>query len=79
MSRDERARASPSIVKAAVSPLQAQATAPPGARIVRAAIFPAIGFSRVGNSDAGFLALEVLGLLDEPDRGFKDAVIPRPS
>ena len=65
--------ASSSVAKAAVSPLQAPAAAPAGARIARVAIHPAIGFSRVGNSDAWFPAPEVPGLLDEPEGGFKDS------
>ena len=64
--------ASPFLGKAAISPLQAQPAAPQGARITRVAIFPAIGFSRVGNSDAWFLSPEVPGLMDEPQGGFKD-------
>jgi hypothetical protein len=59
--------------KAAVSPLQAAELAPEGARIARVAIFPAIGFSRVGNSAEWFAAPEVPGLLAEPAGGFKDA------
>ena len=50
---------------------EAQQPAPAGARIVRAAIFPAIGFSRVGNGDEWFLAPEVPGLMTEPPGGFK--------
>lgn len=61
----------PGLFKAAVLPLQAQPAAPAGARIVRAAIFPAIGFSRVGNGDEWFLAPEVPGLMHEPQGGFK--------
>lgn len=63
--------AAPALFKAAVSPAQAQQPAPAGARIVRAAIFPAIGFSRVGNGDEWFLAPEVPGLMIEPPGGFK--------
>lgn len=63
--------AAPSLFKAAVLPLQAQEAAPAGARIVRAAIFPAIGFSRVGNGGEWFLAPEVPGLMNEPAGGFK--------
>ncbi|MBN8938895.1 MAG: CTQ-dependent glycine oxidase GoxA [Rhizobiales bacterium] len=63
--------AGPALFKAAVSPAQAQQPAPAGARIVRAAIFPAIGFSRVGNGDEWFLAPEVPGLMIEPSGGFK--------
>lgn len=58
--------------KAAISPLAAQEAAPEGARIARVAIFPAIGFSRVGNSGEWFTAPEVPGLLNEPEGGFKD-------
>ncbi len=58
--------------KASISPLHAREAAPAGARIARVAIFPAIGFSRVGNSGEWFLAPEVPGLLDEPEGGFKD-------
>ncbi|MBR1217974.1 CTQ-dependent glycine oxidase GoxA [Bradyrhizobium sp. U87765 SZCCT0131] len=63
--------AGPALFKAAVSPVEAQQPAPAGARIVRAAIFPAIGFSRVGNGDEWFLAPEVPGLMTEPKGGFK--------
>lgn len=59
--------------KAAVSSLQAQELAPEGAAIARVAIFPAIGFSRVGNSTEWFAAPEVPGLMHEPEGGFKDA------
>ena len=38
---------------------------------MRAAIFPAIGFSRVGNGDEWFSAPEVPGLMTEPPGGFK--------
>ncbi len=62
----------PHLFKAAISPLQAQEAAPEGAAIVRVGIFPAIGFSRVGNSDQWFHAPEVPGLLAEPQGGFKD-------
>ncbi|WP_398467803.1 CTQ-dependent glycine oxidase GoxA [Tardiphaga sp.] len=65
--------AAPSLFKAAVLPVQAQDAAPAGARIVRAAVFPAIGFSRVGNGDSWFLAPEVPGLMTEPDGGFKQS------
>lgn len=58
--------------KSAISPLQAQGLAPAGAKIHRVAIFPAIGFSRVGNSSEWFPAPEVPGLMTEPDVGFKD-------
>jgi len=64
--------AAPSLFKAAIAPAFAQA-APANARITRAAIFPAIGFSRVGNSDEWFLAPEVPGLLNEPQGGFKQS------
>lgn len=63
---------SPALFKAAIAPAFAQ-SAPAGARIVRAAIFPAIGFSRVGNGDEWFLAPEVPGLLNEPQGGFKQS------
>jgi len=63
---------SPALFKAAIAPAFAQ-PAPAGARIVRAAIFPAIGFSRVGNGDEWFLAPEVPGLLNEPQGGFKQS------
>jgi hypothetical protein len=63
--------AAPTLFKAAVLPVQAQEPAPAGARIVRAAVFPAIGFSRVGNGDQWFLAPEVPGLMTEPEGGFK--------
>lgn len=63
--------AAPALFKAAVLPSHAQQPAPAGARIVRAAIFPAIGFSRVGNGDEWFLAPEVPGLMTEPAGGFK--------
>lgn len=62
----------PSLFKPAISPLHAQELAPEGARIAKVAIFPAIGFSRVGNSDQWFHAPEVPGLLHEPEGGFKD-------
>ena len=62
----------PALLKAAVSPVGAQEAAPPGSRISRAAIFPAIGFSRVGNSQDWFLAPEVPGLMAEPAGGFKE-------
>ena len=64
---------SPLLAKAAISSLHAQQPAPQGAKIAKVAIFPAIGFSRVGNADDWFLAPEVPGLLNEPDGGFKDA------
>lgn len=51
--------------------VQAQEPVPAGARIVRAAVFPAIGFSRVGNGDQWFLAPEVPGLMNESEGGFK--------
>lgn len=41
---------SPIWFKSAISPLQAQELAPKGAKIARVAIFPAIGFARVGNA-----------------------------
>jgi len=63
---------SSALFKAAIAPAFAQ-PAPAGARITRAAIFPAIGFSRVGNSDEWFLAPEVPGLLNEPAGGFKQS------
>ncbi|MBI5131178.1 MAG: hypothetical protein HZA66_17185 [Rhodopseudomonas palustris] len=63
----------PVLAKAAISSLHAQQAAPQGAKIAKVAIFPAIGFSRVGNADEWFLAPEVPGLLNEPDGGFKDA------
>jgi len=63
---------SPALFKAAIAPAFAQ-PAPAGARIVRAAIFPAIGFSRVGNGDEWFLAPEVPGLVNEPQGGFKQS------
>ncbi|MCP3405004.1 CTQ-dependent glycine oxidase GoxA [Bradyrhizobium sp. CCGB01] len=63
--------AAPALFRAAVLPALAQAQAPAGASIVRAAIFPAIGFSRVGNGDEWFLAPEVPGLMNEPAGGFK--------
>lgn len=59
--------------KSAISPLQAQELAPKGARIHKVAIFPAIGFARVGNASEWFLAPEVPGLMPEPEGGFKDA------
>lgn len=61
------------LLKAAVSPLSAMEVAPEGAHIVSAAIFPPIGFSRVGNSDDWFLAPEVPGLNPEPPGGFKQS------
>jgi len=63
--------AGPALIKAAVSPLSAMEAAPEGARVVSAAIFPPIGFSRVGNADEWFLAPEVPGLVAEPPGGFK--------
>lgn len=63
--------AAPALFKAAISPVEAQQPAPAEARIVRAAIFPAIGFSRVGNGDQWFPAPEVPGLMTEPPGGFK--------
>ena len=65
--------AGPALLKAAVSPLSAMEVAPAGARVVSAAIFPPIGFSRVGNADDWFLAPEVPGLVSEPPGGFKQA------
>lgn len=65
--------AAPALFKAAVLPAQAQEAAPAGAKIVRAAVFPAIGFSRVGNGDQWFLAPEVPGLVTEPEGGFKQS------
>ena len=64
---------SPIWFKSAISPLQAQELAPKGAKIHTVAIFPAIGFSRVGNSSEWFHAPEIPGLMDEPKGGFKDA------
>lgn len=64
---------SPVWFKSAISPLQAQELAPKGAKIARVAIFPAIGFARVGNASEWFHAPEVPGLMDEPKGGFKDA------
>lgn len=61
------------IRKAAVSQLSTPEVAPAGAKITRAAIFPAIGFSRVGNAEGWFLAPEVPGLHAEPDGGFKES------
>ncbi|WP_420132242.1 CTQ-dependent glycine oxidase GoxA [Rhodopseudomonas sp.] len=63
----------PILGKAAISSLHAQQAAPQGAKIAKVAIFPAIGFSRVGNAEDWFLAPEVPGLLDEPEGGFKDS------
>jgi len=63
----------PFMFKAAISPLEAQEAAPAGAKIAKVAIFPAIGFSRVGNSSEWFTAPEVPGLLNEPKGGFKDS------
>ena len=63
----------PSLFKAAISPLHAQELAPEGEKIAKVAIFPAIGFSRVGNSDEWFHAPEVPGLFHEPEGGFKDS------
>lgn len=60
------------LYKPAISALNAQEPAPDGAAIVKVAIFPAIGFSRVGNSDDWFHAPEIPGLLPEPQGGFKD-------
>ena len=64
---------SPIWFKSAISPLQAQELAPKGAKIHKVAIFPAIGFSRVGNATEWFAAPEVPGLMAEPKGGFKDA------
>ncbi|MBU6245641.1 MAG: CTQ-dependent glycine oxidase GoxA [Actinomycetales bacterium] len=47
-------------------------TAPPGARIARVGIYPAIGISRVGGSAQWFLAPEVPGIPPAPEGGFKD-------
>jgi len=58
--------------RATVAARQPALTAPPGSRIVSAAIYPAIGVSRVGNSDEWFLAPEVPGIAPAPDGGFKD-------
>jgi len=48
--------------------------APAGAKIASVAIYPAIGFSRVGNSDKFFYAPEVPGVPPEPEGGFKDGL-----
>ncbi len=63
----------PVIRKAAVSQLSTPEVAPAGATITRAAIFPAIGFSRVGNAEGWFLSPEVPGLHAELDGGFKES------
>ena len=62
----------PSLVKASVSPLGTPEAAPADAPITQAAVFPPIGFSRVGNADSWYLAPEVPGLAPEPEGGFKD-------
>lgn len=62
----------PTVVKAAVSPLGTPEAAPADAEITHAAIFPPIGFSRVGNADSWFPAPEVPGLSLEPEGGYKD-------
>lgn len=59
----------PKIALAADDGLQ---LAPDGAEIARLAIFPPIGFSRVGNSEKHFLAPEIPGLPSNPEGGFKD-------
>ncbi|MCG6122284.1 MAG: CTQ-dependent glycine oxidase GoxA [Microvirga sp.] len=46
--------------------------APPGARVARVGIYPAIGICRVGGSPQWFLAPEVPGLPPTPEGGFKD-------
>lgn len=46
--------------------------APPGARVARVGIYPAIGICRVGGSPRWFLAPEVPGLPPRPEGGFKD-------
>lgn len=63
--------AGPALFRAAILPAQALQPAAGGARVTRAAIFPAIGFSRIGNSDEWFFAPEVPGLMNEPVGGFK--------
>lgn len=62
----------PPVTKAAVSQLGTPEAAPAGARITHAAVFPPIGFSRVGNAESWFLAPEVPGLTVEPEGGYKD-------
>jgi hypothetical protein len=62
----------PAVVKATVSPLGTPEAAPPDAAITHAAVFPPLGFSRVGNAESWFLAPEVPGLAPEPEGGFKD-------
>ena len=62
----------PLLGKATVSPLGTPRAAPTDTVITRAAIFPPIGVSRVGNAESWFLAPEVPGLLPEPAGGFKD-------
>ncbi len=62
----------PALSKVATSPLSTPDVAPTGATITRAAIFPSIGISRVGNAESWFLAPEVPGLHPEPEGGFKD-------
>lgn len=47
--------------------------APAGAAISKLAVFPPIGISRVGGSDAYFLTPEVPGRIPDPPGGFKDA------
>jgi len=61
----------PMAPKAAIAPTQ-QKKAPPGAKIHRLGIYPAIGICRVGGSDKYFLAPEVPGLPPQPKGGFKD-------
>ena len=64
----------PIVAKATVSPLGTPEAAPADAPIARAAVFPPIGFSRVGNAESWYLAPEVPGLAPEPEGGFKDGV-----
>ncbi|HYH13048.1 MAG TPA: LodA/GoxA family CTQ-dependent oxidase, partial [Thermomicrobiales bacterium] len=63
----------PTVVKAAVSPLGTPEAAPADAEITHAAVFPPMGFSRVGNAESWFLAPEVPGISIEPEGGYKES------
>ncbi|EDP63893.1 hypothetical protein BAL199_14697 [alpha proteobacterium BAL199] len=58
--------------KAAIASFSSAMPAPPGAKIARVAIYPAVGICRVGGSPKWFLAPELPGVPPKPEGGFKD-------
>ena len=60
------------VPRATVAAPEPAKRAPAGAAITQAIVFPAIGISRVGNSEQYFLAPEVPGLPVRPGDGFKE-------